>query len=99
MIGQYPWSPPSARAALAGFAGLFLVTGRVCEGRSLLLSMASRLDRGLLPPEFPENGSAPPTFNGADVSLWFVNAVSAYLRYTGDEATVSGQLFDAVLRT
>src|SRR6185437_11647077 len=27
-IGNYPWGPPSARSALIGFCGLFLVPGR-----------------------------------------------------------------------
>jgi predicted glycogen debranching enzyme len=97
VIGGYPWSPPSGRAALAGFAGLFLVTGRHDEGRSLLLSMAAKLDRGLMPSDFQENGSAP-LYLGADVALWFANAVYAYLRYTRDEATVGGPLYDTLLR-
>lgn len=96
VIGLFPWSPPSGRAALAGFSGLFLATGRFAEGRALLLSIADHLDQGLLPSEFPENGSAP-TYQGADVALWYVNAVYAYLRYTGDEATVSRHLLDPVL--
>jgi glycogen debranching enzyme len=97
VIGGYPWSPPSGRAALVGFAGLFLVTGRHEQGRSLLLSMAAKLDRGLMPSDFQENGSAP-LYLGADVALWFANAVFAYLRYANDEATVVGPLFDALLR-
>lgn len=96
VIGQFPWAPPSGRAALAGFAGLFLATGRFAQGRALLLSMASKLDRGLLPSEFSEAGAAP-VYQGADVSLWFVNAAYAYLRYTGDEATVSRHLLDPLL--
>jgi predicted glycogen debranching enzyme len=97
VISGYPWSPPSGRAALAGFTGLFLVTGRHREARSYLTAMASRIDRGVLPTDFPENGSAP-LYLGADVSLWFVNSVYAYLRYTNDEATVRGPLLDVVLR-
>jgi predicted glycogen debranching enzyme len=97
VVGGYPWSPPSGRAALAGFAGLFLVTGRHDEGRSLLLSMAAKLDRGLMPSDFQENGSAP-LYLGADVALWFANAVYAYLRYTRDEATVGGPLYETLLR-
>ena len=97
VVGHYPWAPPSGRSALAGFAGLFLVTGRTQEGLSLLRSMASRLDRGLMPSEFAENGSAP-LYHGADVSLWFVNAAYAYLRYTGDESAVTSHLLDPVLQ-
>ncbi len=97
VIANYPWSAPSGRAGLAGFSGLFLVTGRFQEGRSLLLTMASKIDRGLMPSEFPETGSAP-LYHGADVSLWFVNAAFAYLRYTGDQTTFAAQLLDPMLQ-
>lgn len=97
VIGQFPWSPPSGRSALAGFTGLFLATGRFAEGRAVLVSMTSHLDRGLLPSEFAETGAAAPVYQGADVALWFVNAVYAYLRYTGDEGTVSRHLLDPAL--
>jgi predicted glycogen debranching enzyme len=94
---HYPWSAPSGRGAMIGFAGLFLVTGRFQEGRSLLLSMAGHLKDGLMPSEFPESGAAP-LYNGADVSPWFANAVWQYLRYTADETTVRRHLFDALLQ-
>ncbi len=94
---QYPWNAPSPRAALVGFSGLFLVPGRFDEARSLLLALVGRLENGLLPSEFPEDGSAP-IYNGADVSLWFVNAVHQYLAYTGDEAIVRQFLLPAALR-
>jgi glycogen debranching enzyme len=94
---QYPWNAPSPRAALAGFAGMFLVPGRHHQGRSLLLALVGKLERGLLPSEFPEDGSAP-LYNGADISLWFVNAVYQYLAYTGDEQSVGQFLLPAALR-
>jgi predicted glycogen debranching enzyme len=97
VIGQYPWAPPSGRAAMAGFAGLFLIPARTAEARAFLLSFASKLERGLLPTEFPENGSAP-IYLGVDVSLWFANAMWSYLRYAGDELTVSTHLLDPLLR-
>jgi predicted glycogen debranching enzyme len=95
VVTQYPWSAPSGRLALIAFPGLFLATGRYAEARSLLLSYAKLLDGGLLPSEFPEDGS-PPLYHGADVSLWFVYAVHQYLRYTGDAATVRRELYDAL---
>jgi predicted glycogen debranching enzyme len=95
VVTQYPWSPPSVRLALVAFPGLFLATGRQAEGRSLLLSYARLLDGGLLPSEFPEDGS-PPVYNGADVSLWFVHAAHQYLRHTGDDATVRRELYDTL---
>jgi predicted glycogen debranching enzyme len=97
VIAQYPWSPPQPRDALIGFGGLFLATGRLDEGAALLNSLATRLQDGLLPSEFPEDGSAP-LYHGADVSLWFVSAVHQYLRRGGDEALVRRQLYEPVVR-
>ena len=96
VIAQYPWAPPLGRDALIGFGGLFCATGRLAEGRALLLSLAGLLEDGLLPSEFPEDGSAP-VYRGADVSLWFVNAVHQYLRHGGDEATVRRQLYESIV--
>ena len=97
VVAHYPWSAPSGRWALVAFPGLFLVTGKFDQARSLLVSLASKLDRGLLPSEFPENG-AEPLYHGADVSLWFASAVHQYLRYTGDEASARRHLFDALVK-
>jgi predicted glycogen debranching enzyme len=86
VIGQYPWSAPTGRAALMAFAGLFLVPGRFVEGRRLLVSLAAGMQNGLIASEFPETAGAP-LYGGADTSLWFVAAVNEYLRYTDDQIT------------
>jgi predicted glycogen debranching enzyme len=96
VIAQYPWAPPLGRDALIGFGGLFCATGRLAEARALLLSMAASLQDGLLPSEWPEDGS-PPLYHSADASLWFVNAIHQYLRHGGDEATVRRQLYEPVV--
>ena len=92
----YPWAPPSGRNALVAFTGLFLVTGRAAEGKSLLRSLAAQIDQGVLPSEFPEDGTAP-LYNGADTSLWFANALHDYHRYTGDDATAR-ELLDVLVQ-
>jgi predicted glycogen debranching enzyme len=92
-ITGYPWAAPSGREMLIAFTGAFLVPGKFAEARSLLLMFASRLRHGLMPSRFPENGGEP-EYLGADVSLWFVNAMWDYLRYTGDD-TVTQRLLDS----
>ena len=95
ILAGYPWVPPAGRDSLVGFTGLLLVTGRLAEARSLLQTYASLEDRGLMPSEFPSNGSSP-TYRGADVSLWFINAVWQYLNYGGDAAFVVRQLLPTI---
>ena len=97
VAAQYPWAPPSPRQAMIAFTGLFLVPGKFSAGRGLLLSLLNHLSDGLLPSSLSETGGDA-VYEGADVSLWFINAVNQYLRYTGDEETVRGQLLDAVMR-
>lgn len=95
-IGGYPWFAPGGREALIAFTGLLLVPGRFDEARSLLLSSSGRLRSGLLPSRLPEDGG-PPVYHDADASLWFINALWNYLRYTADEAT-GRRLLDACLQ-
>jgi predicted glycogen debranching enzyme len=87
IITHYPWSSPSVRGAMISMAGLLLVPGHYDAARSLLESTAALIDGGLLPSELPEDGGKP-VYQGADVSLWFVQAVHQYFTYTGDEATI-----------
>ncbi len=94
LLTGFPWAAPSVRDALIAFPGVFLVTKNFAGAKALLQSLAAKLDHGLLPSGLPENGGDP-VYRGADVSLWFIHCVWQYLRYTGDEETVS-RLLDAV---
>ncbi|HEY8746764.1 MAG TPA: amylo-alpha-1,6-glucosidase, partial [Tepidisphaeraceae bacterium] len=95
-IAGYPWLGLRTREALIGFTGLFLIPRRFEDAKSLLLSFASHLRNGLLPSEFPEDGGDP-IYRGADISLWFANAVWDYVRYgAGDDATIE-RLLDTIL--
>jgi predicted glycogen debranching enzyme len=94
VITQYPWSAPGGRAALVGFSGLFLTTGRLDDARILLLGMAAQMRNGLIPAEYPENGGWP-TYLGADTSLWFINAIGEYSAQTEDLETIRA-LFPAI---
>ena len=95
-ITSYPWAAPSGRDAMIAFTGLFLVPGRFAEARALLEWFSGKPRNGLLPSQFPENGS-PPEYQAADVSFWFINALWHYLRYTSDDSTVR-RLLDVALQ-
>ncbi len=97
VASQYPWSPPSPRHSLLGFTGLFLIPKKFTAARTFLLGMIERLVDGLLPSELSE-ASGTGIYKGVDPSLWFINAVYQYLRYTGDAETVRHPLLDAVMQ-
>jgi predicted glycogen debranching enzyme len=94
LMSGYPWSAPSGRDAMISLPGLLLVPGKLAAAKAVLEHFASLMDRGLMPSEFPTDGSAP-VYRGADVSLWFIHAVREYLRYSGDEKTAE-KLFDVI---
>ncbi len=87
VVATYPWPSPSVRCALSSITGLLLIPGRFAEANSLIQQIFSHVRNGLAPSDFPEDGSAP-LYLAADTSLWLIKAVSEYLRYTGDDATV-----------
>lgn len=97
VTAQYPWSPPSPRHSLLGFCGLLLIPQKLAAARAFLLGMIERMVDGVLPSEISES-SGTGIYHGVDPSLWFVNAVYQYLRYTGDTETVRQPLLDAVLQ-
>jgi predicted glycogen debranching enzyme len=63
--------------------GLTLVTGRYEIARQILQVFSQHVDRGMLPNRFPDQGETP-EYNTIDATLWYFEAIRAYLRYTGD---------------
>ena len=72
--------------------GLTLATGRADVARSVLLAFAGYVDQGMLPNRFPDAGDTP-EYNTVDATLWFFEAIRAYVEYTGDIEFVRGKLY------
>ena len=51
--------------------------------QSILRTFAQYVDQGMLPNRFPDAGETP-EYNTVDATLWFFEAMRAYLAYTGD---------------
>ncbi|MGH7215083.1 MAG: amylo-alpha-1,6-glucosidase, partial [Tepidisphaeraceae bacterium] len=95
LVTDFPWAAPSVRNALIALPGILLVAGRFAEVRSFLRSLYAKIDRGLVPSEFPESGAAP-LYKACDTSLWWVHAVQQYLRYSGDADASLRPWLDAI---
>ena len=78
VIAGYPWFTDWGRDTFISLRGLCLATGRLELARSILLEWAGLVSEGMLPNVFPENG-APPQYNSADASLWYIIAVHDFL--------------------
>lgn len=95
VLAGYPWFTDWGRDTMISFEGLFLVTGRFQEAKSVLRSFAKYLKNGLIPNMFPDENSAP-LYNTVDASLWYVEAVWKYRQATHDQAFVQGEMLPVV---
>jgi predicted glycogen debranching enzyme len=93
VIAGYHWFGDWGRDTMIALPGLTLATGRYEVARDILLAFARAADQGMLPNRFPDAGETP-EYNTVDATLWYFEAVRAYLDATGDEQTVREQLLD-----
>ncbi|HLY18255.1 MAG TPA: amylo-alpha-1,6-glucosidase [Bryobacteraceae bacterium] len=91
VIAGYHWFGDWGRDTMIALPGLTLATGRYDVARSILLEWATHVDQGMLPNRFPDAGEAP-EYNTVDATLWFVEAVRAFLAATGDYGFVRANL-------
>src|SRR5947208_931104 len=83
VIAGYHWFSDWGRDTMIALPGLTLVTGRYEVARQILQEFAQVMDQGMLPNRFPDAGETP-EYNTVDATLWFFEAVRAYLKYTND---------------
>jgi predicted glycogen debranching enzyme len=95
VIAGYHWFSDWGRDTMIALPGLTLPTRRYDVARSILVTFAQHVDRGMLPNRFPDAGETP-EYNTVDATLWFFQAVRAYLAYTGDLAFVKEDLYDVL---
>ncbi|MGL4972558.1 MAG: amylo-alpha-1,6-glucosidase [Culicoidibacterales bacterium] len=84
ILAGYPWFADWGRDTMIAFEGLTLSTKRFADAREILESFVRYIKNGLVPNVFPDTG-ADPQYNTVDASLWYIQAVYQYLRYTGAE--------------
>lgn len=88
VIAGYYWFNDWGRDTMISLPGLTLPTGRSDEAARILRTFARYVKDGLLPNNFPDRSGQIPGYNTADATLWFVLAIDAYHRATGDRALV-----------
>jgi predicted glycogen debranching enzyme len=83
VIAGYPWFGDWGRDTLIALPGLTLVTHRFNEAKNILSTFASYCRNGLIPNVFGDRDSKP-SYNTVDASLWFIDRVYQYMKYTKD---------------
>ncbi|MGH2409810.1 MAG: amylo-alpha-1,6-glucosidase, partial [Chloroflexota bacterium] len=84
VIAGYPWFNDWGRDTMIALPGLTLATGRTEEAARILRTFSGYVKNGLLPNNFPDHTGQIPDYNTADATLWYVLAVDAYFKATGD---------------
>ncbi len=84
VIAGYHWFADWGRDSLISLPGLTLVLGRYEGAKQILQTFNQYCLDGLVPNAFPDNPQQTPSYNTVDATLWFINAIRQYLKYTGD---------------
>ncbi len=95
VIAGYHWFSDWGRDTMISLPGLTLPLGRFGIARSILRTFARHTDQGMLPNRFPD-AAEKPEYNTVDATLWFFEAIRAYLAYTGDEDFVRKELYQTL---
>lgn len=97
IIAGYPWFDEWGRDSFIALPGLMLVTGRFAEAKKILAKYARLEQNGLMPNYIPDDGS-PALYNTVDASLWYFQALKAYLDYTADLDFVREEIYPVLKR-
>jgi predicted glycogen debranching enzyme len=92
VIAGYQWFGDWGRDTMIALPGLTLTTGRFRVARSILSEFARHVDRGMLPNRFPDAGEQP-EYNTVDATLWYFEAVRAFLSHTNDDEFIRSKLY------
>jgi predicted glycogen debranching enzyme len=95
VIAGYHWFEPWGRDTFISLPGLLLVTGRFDEAKEILRSFIGYVKGGLIP-NFISDKTGDLAYNTVDGTLWYINAVLQYMKYTGDYEFVRSELWSGL---
>jgi predicted glycogen debranching enzyme len=95
VVAGYFWFETWGRDTFISLPGLILATGRFEKAKDILFNFMQHSKQGLIP-NFINDKTGEPSYNTADATLWFVNAVLQYSKYTGDLKFVQQQIWDGL---
>jgi predicted glycogen debranching enzyme len=88
VIAGYHWFADWGRDTLISLPGLTLVTKRFEDAKQILRGFSKYLKNGLIPNTFIDKDSSI-LYNTVDASLWYIDRVYQYLKYTNDRYFLS----------
>ncbi|MCY7347103.1 MAG: amylo-alpha-1,6-glucosidase [Pyrinomonadaceae bacterium] len=96
IIAGYPWFSDWGRDTMIALNGLTLATNRADVARQILLEFSHHISQGMLPNRFPDAGDEP-EYNNVDATLWYFEAIRAYVEKTGDYKFVKLHLYEKLV--
>ena len=96
IIAGYPWFSDWGRDTMISLNGLTLATNRAEIARSILLEFSRYISEGMLPNRFPDAGDNA-EYNTVDATLWYFEAIRAYVEKTGDYKFVRLNLYEKLV--
>jgi len=83
IIAGYHWFADWGRDTLISLPGLTLITNRFDDAKLILLNLSKQCKNGLIPNAYMDKDSNA-VYNTVDASLWFIDRIYQYLKYTND---------------
>lgn len=96
IIAGYPWFSDWGRDTMIALNGLTLATNRADIAKSILLEFSFHISEGMLPNRFPDAGEMP-EYNTVDATLWYFEAIRAYVEKTDDYEFVRENLYEKLV--
>ncbi len=96
VIAGYHWFSDWGRDTMIALNGLTLATNRAEIAKSILLEFSRHISEGMLPNRFPDAGEIP-EYNTVDATLWYFEAVRAYVEKTNDYDFVREKLYEKLV--
>jgi predicted glycogen debranching enzyme len=96
IIAGFHWFGSWGRDTFVSLPGLMLVTGRFTEARNVISDYAKYCRDGLIP-NLIDDKTGEPMYNTVDGTLWFINSILQYIKYTGDYEFVKNVLWEKLM--
>jgi predicted glycogen debranching enzyme len=96
VIAGYPWFSDWGRDTMISLNGLTLAAGRPEVARGIIIEFSKHISEGMIPNRFPDEGERA-DYNTVDATLWYFEAIRAYISATGDKDVVNNGLYDKLV--
>ncbi len=98
IIAGYPWFSDWGRDTMIALPGLTLATNREGIARNIIREFSKVMSLGMLPNRFPDEGETP-EYNTVDATLWYFEAIRAYVEKTGDYEFVRKEIYEKLIES